>query len=82
MGRWEDTQKKFVNAAGEEEVSKAVIYLGQDVDLGGWVWLGDIDDVSSADQDDPENLAGAHEIRAFNKTPNIKADAWEREIMI
>jgi len=81
-GRWEDSSEKFINPEGEEVVSKAMIFLDQDVDIGGWLYLGDTDDISSANQDSPENVDGAYEIRAFMKTPNIDADDWERVAVV
>jgi hypothetical protein len=80
--RWEDRTTKFIDANGEESISKAVVYLPQDVELGGWLFLGELSDISSANQDAPQNISGAHEIRAFNKIPNIKGTDFEREAMV
>jgi hypothetical protein len=77
-GRWEDAQKLFRDASGNEVVSDSIVYLGQDVVNKGWLWLGEIADLNSSDQDNPELLSGAKEIRSFSKIPNLKADDYER----
>jgi hypothetical protein len=80
--RWEDSNIQFMSPDGNVELSKAVIFAGQDVVIGGWIFLGTLDEVGSANQDDPQLVDGASEIRAFNKTPNIKGTDFEREIII
>ena len=80
--RWEDRNVKFTNPNGDEEVSKAIIYLAQDVEMKGWLFLGVLSDISSANQDAPQNITGAYEIRAFNKIPNIKATDFLREALL
>lgn len=76
--RWEDKQEKFVNAQGEEHVSQSIVYLGQDVVVNGYLYLGTLADISSAQEGDPESVSGAHLIQAFSKIPNIKATEYER----
>ena len=79
--RWEDKQELFINAQGKEERSQAVVYLDQDVDMGGYLYLGDLDDLDSSDPD-PQNIANAKEIRAFQKIPNIKGTAFLRKVWL
>lgn len=71
--RWEDTQELFVNAQGKEEKSRAVVWLGQDVDIGGYLYNG-----TSTDEN-PKTVAGAFPIKSFSKIPNIKATKFERK---
>lgn len=77
--RWEQRQELFIDASGQESTSKAVVYLGQDVDIGGYLYLGDLDGLSSAEEGDPLTVGGAYEIRGFEKTPDIKADQFLRK---
>ena len=83
LGRWEDRQEIFVDADGREHVSNAVVYLAQDVELGGYLYLGDLDefgeDSSGLVTSDPQAVEGSYEIRAFKKTPNLKATQFERK---
>jgi len=76
--RWEKKQELFIDATGEEKRSSAVVYLNQDVDLGGYLMLGDLDDIPS-DSQLPTDFSGAFEIRGFNKIPNIKGTKFERK---
>ncbi len=80
--RWEDIQKMFIDADGNEVRSTSVVYLGQDVDIGGWLYLGDLDDISSADEDSPGSVSGAKEIRSFSKIPNFNASDFQRKVML
>ncbi len=74
--RWEDRAEMFVDAAGQEKRSRAVVLLGQDVDLGGYLYLGKLADLSSAP--DPADTATAYEIQAFAKVPDIKGTRFTR----
>lgn len=73
--RWEEGFKKITDGKGNEIISQAVIYVPQEVDIGGWLWLGALDDISSGDQ--PQTITGAKEIRAFTKFPNLKARVFQ-----
>jgi len=78
-GRWEDKQKLFINANGKQSVSRAIVFLGQDVDLRGYLYLGELSDLSSAQESDPANITNAFEIQAFGKIPNHRGTKFERK---
>ena len=80
--RWEERQELFVDASGQETMSQAVVYLDQDIDIGGYLDLGDLDDLSSAEESDPLTVGGAYEIRNFKKLPDIKADRFLRKVWL
>lgn len=75
-GRWEDKQEVFVDSKREEKVSSAVIYLDQDVEVDGYIALGDFTNDSA--YEDPVDVDTAYKIRAFGKIPNLKATEFER----
>lgn len=77
--RWEDRQETFVDAKGQKQVSRSVVYLDQDVVRDGYLYLGDLDDLSSAEEGEPTLVDEAYLIRAFRKIPNRKATAFERK---
>lgn len=77
--RWEDKSEEFVDDKGERQVSNAVVYVDQDMVPGGWLWLGSLGDES--DSGDPI-ASGAHEIRKFEKVPNLKATEHLRTVML
>lgn len=74
--RWEDRAEMFVDAQGREKRSRAVCYPGQDVDLGGYLYLGQLADLSSAPE--PADTATAYEIQGFMKVPDIKGTRFMR----
>lgn len=75
--RWEDRTEMFVDAQGREKRSRAVVLLGQDVDLGGYLYLGTLADLSSAPE--PVDTATAYAIQAFAKVPDIKGTRFWRK---
>lgn len=73
--RWED-RVEVVAMAGEdrkgiEEVSKAVVYVLQDVAEQGMLYLGTLDDLDSDEEDAPETIDGAYRIKRFDKIPRL-----------
>ena len=75
--RWEDRVEKFIGPSGEDEISSSVVFLEQDVVLGGYLFLGDENDLDSA-AISPYDVDGAKEIRSFRKTPDKKVSKYER----
>lgn len=76
--RWEETSELFIDASGQEARSRAVVYVAQDVDIGGYLYLASLDDLSSA-LEGPMQIEKAYEIRGFAKIPSIKADKFMRK---
>ena len=68
--RWHDEQVEFLDKNKAKQVSKAVVFVGQDVTLLGVLWLGDIDDLTS--DTEPFKNSGAYEIRGFVKIPRLR----------
>ena len=77
--RWEQRQELFIDVGGQEVTSQAVVYVDQDVDIGGYLYLGDLDDLSSAEEASPLTVDGAYEIRGLKKLPDIKASRFMRK---
>ena len=72
--RWEDTSKLFISAqTGKEERSRAMVFVDQDVVVGGYLYLG------SSTGTKPEEVTGAFEIKSFGKTPSVKATKFLRK---
>lgn len=76
--RWEERHDLFIDPQGQEKQSSAVVFVDQDVDIGGYLFLGDLDDLGSAEEDDPMIVSGAYEIRQFDKTPDLKGTSFLR----
>lgn len=69
--RWEDKNEVITDAEGKEIISDAKVFLGQDVVLSGFLYLG----VST--EADPADVDGAKEIKKFNKTPDLTGTEFE-----
>jgi len=72
-GRWIEKQELFINQAGQEEKSQAVVLLGTDVSVGDYLYLG----TSAVAL--PKNVTGVCEVKAFKKIPNLKATDYVRK---
>ena len=58
---------------GEQVVSKAQVFVLQDVDEQGYLFLGDLDDLDSDEEADPTTVDEAFVIQRFDKIPTLKA---------
>jgi len=73
--RWED-KVQLVSMIGDdrktvEVVSNAQVFVTQDLDEGGWLFLGTLDDLDSDEEEDPMKADGAYEIKRFDKSPQL-----------
>lgn len=74
--RWEDVIEEVLSAEGEKTLTKAKVFVGQDVVPRGVLVKGQLNTIT--DQLDPFNnvdwngTPAAHRIIAFNSTPDIK----------
>jgi len=74
--RWEEKTEVISRVGaqgkkGEELVSFAQIFTKQDVDESGYLYLGDLDDLDSAEEAMPETVSGAYRIQQFKKLPEF-----------
>ncbi len=69
--RWEDVNEEFIAADGTKQVSRAVVYVSEDVAVGGILMLGTEDDIT--DSVNIKENVGAYEVRKFDKLPNFRA---------
>jgi len=72
--RWEDKQERFVSKDGTEHTSSSVVYPPSQPVLGGYLYLGTLASLSSAEEGDPRSVSGAKEIKSVNTSPNLKGD--------
>jgi hypothetical protein len=66
--RWQDTTDLFRDAEGREAVGTAIVYPAEELQLRGYLALGDHTDVS-----DPKDLAEAYEVRRVQQSPSLAA---------
>ncbi len=69
--RWEVKTEEFLGPNGTLETSNAVVYVGQDVEVGGVLMLGELTDIDSS-LTVPKQNDEAYEIRRFEKLPNLR----------
>jgi len=75
-GRWQSRVElidRVGSRLGETVVSRAQIFLLQDVDEMGYLYLGDLDDLDSDEEGDPTSVDGAYEIKRFDKSPVLRS---------
>ena len=81
--RWEEKAEEFIGPQGTRELTKAVVFVSQDVDLGGLLLLDSLDTVEgSSFPDDPKEYSGVWEIRAFGKVPSVRGDKHSRTALL
>ena len=79
MGRWEDKQELIKTNNGEEQLSQARVWLLQDVDEGGYLYLGTLDDLDSDPQ--PKDIPTVGQIMTFSKFPTLgQGDVFLRKV--
>jgi hypothetical protein len=74
--RWEDKiqimgSTAATNVVGFSELSRALVFVTQDVDEGGMLYLGTLDELDSDQAEDPKSIEKAHVIKRFEKTPAL-----------
>ena len=81
--RWDETINIIRNNQGEEVVSKAETLVTQDVDENGMLYLGELDDLDSAEEESPETVNGTWKIIRFDKTPLFRStDEFVRTVYL
>ncbi len=77
--RWQENRSVITmegdDRKSREIVSKAEVWVLQDVDEEGYLYLGTLDSsgaLTSAEEEKPESVDGAYKIRLFKKTPELR----------
>lgn len=68
--RWED-YTEVRRELNETFTCRARVHVLQDLDERGRLYLGTLDDLDSADEENPETVNGAYEIKRFEKIPAV-----------
>ena len=70
--RWENKIELFIDNQGKEQKSAAVVYPVSAVLLEGYLYLGTLLALSSAEENDPKSIITAKEIRGVSASINIR----------
>jgi hypothetical protein len=75
--RWENKRDLIVgseaDAPGEELISEAQVYILEDLQELGYLYLGTLNDLDSDAKEQPETISTAFQIKKFEKTPAFKS---------
>lgn len=83
--RWEDVAEEFKDREGTVQQSMAKVYVpalpgGGEVEVGGWLWLGDRADLVS--EATPRDNPKAYEVRRVDHLPNLQATKTLRTVYL
>jgi len=70
LGRWEELNEVIVGNDGKEMISQARVFLTQEVDEEGAMWLGELTDLDSAPVPSDSAVAGLY-IVATSRLPKM-----------
>ena len=79
--RWQDGNAVFINQLGQEIVSKASVYVAEDLAIGGHLRLGLLADLSSG-AETPGSGADTVEIRMVGKTWDLSGKVPLRKVFV
>jgi hypothetical protein len=68
---WSEKAQLVVTAGGAEETSDAEILVCSDLDMDGYLYLGELADLSDEEKADPMLVNGARQIISKSKTPMV-----------
>jgi len=80
--RWQWKDEIITGDNGEQIVSSVQVFLLQDVDEGGYLYYGELDDLTTTQKADPRSVAGASRIIRFVKTANMKNTEYVRKAFL
>lgn len=68
---WVESTELVRTDDGREIMSKAKVYVTQDLDEQGMLFHGTLSDLTSSEKSDPREVAAAYEIMKFEKKPSL-----------
>jgi hypothetical protein len=86
--RWEDKNEVFISPNGEDAVAKSIVYVLQDLDLNGFLYLGTLDTLYDAAESsgailDPKDYSGAFIIRRVDNLPSLNpSDGFLKKVYL
>jgi hypothetical protein len=76
--RWTDSTQVVSDGKGNDIVCKSVVMVAQDIEELAMLFLGTLDDLDSAQEDDPASIEHCYQVRRFDKIPTIKGQSFLR----
>lgn len=72
--RWESKTENIINRLGNNVVSRAKVFVNQDIDNEGYLYLGKLTDLTTEQKIDPLQVPTAYPIQTVEKIPMIKSN--------
>ena len=81
---WIDEQETLIDNDGKEWVTKAKVFVLQDIDEQGVLYLGSLSGLTDSQKSDPvASLDKAREVKRFLKTPSLyDDDTYVRKVIL
>lgn len=77
QGRWEDAEELKLTKNGELELIKAIVYVTDEINLNGYMALGDY-----TNQPDPYQVAGASEVKKIETNVSVDGKTYFRKVYL
>jgi len=76
--RWEAKMELFLSFNGKEELSQAIIYSDTEMEIDGYLMLGELTDLIGLTSD-PMAQVAACPIKQFKKSPDLTGSTYVRK---
>lgn len=73
-GRWEEKNQLIRDEQSVSVASRTLVYVTQELDEEGWLWLGSLSSLSVAQKANPKLVDGASIIKKFEKSPALNSE--------
>mgnify|MGYP000934275139 CR=1 FL=1 len=71
--RWDDSKSAPSFIGGDKITVNAIVLCTQELDLGGFLWLGELPEYPEVMPDNPLEVENAYSIQKFTKVPLLKS---------
>ena len=72
--RWDSVVKNILSDEGKLFVSQAEVLVTEDLEVGGYLYLGDMIGFTNEHRVDPQTVTGAYPIKRITKNPLFRSE--------
>jgi hypothetical protein len=76
--RWTDSVQVISDGKGNDVICKSVVMVDRDLAELGMLFLGTLDDLDSAQEDDPVSIEHCYSVKRFDRIPMLKGSPFLR----
>ena len=77
--RWDGVDGTVIDPRTHDELNDSTVYVDRDVEVNGYLYLGNLADVAGSD---PEDVLTARKITGIQKIPNFRATEFLRIVSV